>query len=84
MKLIFESNAKKGYNDCWKYEIVTIKVEQHSNNINPKQHVIELSKDKEIIVVVDFLVYSIYMNNKKIEKNKSKEEGLENIENGLW
>ena len=71
----------------WKYEIITSKVEEHSDSTNPKQYVIDLSKDKAnsvasqvkdkaLIVAADSI---IYMDNKKFEKPKSKEEAFENI-----
>ena len=50
MKLILASNSKtrKDIFDMvgWKYEVVTSKVEEHSNSIDPEQYVIDLSKDK--------------------------------------
>jgi len=91
MKLILASNSKtrKDIFDMvgWKYEIVTSNVEENSNAIDPKQYVIDLSKDKAnsvasqiaykaIIISADSI---IYMDNKKFEKPKSKEEGFENI-----
>ena len=91
MRLILASNSKtrKDIFDMvgWKYEIVTSNVEENSNAIDPKQYVIDLSKDKAnsvasqitdkaIIVSADSI---IYMDNKKFEKPKSKEEGFENI-----
>ena len=91
IKLILASNSKtrKDIFDMvgWKYEVVTSNVEENSNAIDPKQYVIDLSKDKAnsvasqitnkaVIVSVDSI---IYMDNKKFEKPKSKEEGFENI-----
>lgn len=91
MKLILASNSKtrKDIFDMvgWKYEVVTSKVEEHSDSTDPKKYVIDLSKDKAnsvasqindkaLIVAVDSI---IYMDNKKFEKPKSKEEGFENI-----
>ena len=91
MKLILASNSKtrKDIFDMvgWKYEVVTSKVEEHSNSTDPKQYVIDLSKDKAnsvasqindkaLIVAADSI---IYMDNKKFEKPKSKKEGFENI-----
>lgn len=50
MKLILASNSKtrKDIFDMigWKYEVVTSNVEEHSNATDPKQYVIDLSKDK--------------------------------------
>lgn len=91
MKLILASNSKtrKDIFDMvgWKYEVVTSKVEEHSNSIDPEQYVIDLSRekansvasqisDKALIVAADSI---IYMDNKKFEKPKSKKEGFENI-----
>ena len=91
MKLILASNSKtrKDIFDMvgWKYEIITSNVVENSNSIDPKQYVIDLSKDKAnsvasqitdkaLIVSADSI---IYMDNKKFEKPKSKEEGFENI-----
>ena len=91
MKLILASNSKtrKDIFDMigWKYEVVTSKVEENSDATDPKQYVIDLSKDKAnsvasqidykaLIVAADSI---IYMDNKKFEKPKSKEEGFENI-----
>lgn len=91
MRLILASNSKtrKDIFDMvgWKYEVVTSNVEENSNAIDPKQYVVDLSKDKAnsvasqitnkaVIVSADSI---IYMDNKKFEKPKSKEEGFENI-----
>ena len=91
MNLILASNSKtrKDIFDMvgWKYEVITSKVEEHSNSIDPEQYVIDLSKDKAnsvalqisdkaLIVAADSI---IYMDNKKFEKPKSKEEGFENM-----
>ena len=91
MKLILASNSKtrKDIFDMvgWKYEVITSSVVESSNSIDPKQYVIDLSKDKAnsvasqitdkaLIISADSI---IYMDNKKFEKPKSKEEGFENI-----
>ena len=91
MKLILASNSKTRKNIFdmvgWKYEIITSKVEERSDSTDPKQYVIDLSKDKAnsvasqvkdkaLIVAADSI---IYMDNKKFEKPKSKEEAFENI-----
>lgn len=91
MKLILASNSKtrKDIFDMvgWKYEVITSNVVENSNSINPKQYVIDLSKDKAnsvasqitdkaLIISADSI---IYMDNKKFEKPKTKEEGFENI-----
>ena len=91
MKLILASNSKtrKDIFDMvgWKYEVITSNIEENSNSTDPKQYVIDLSKDKAnsvasqitdkaLIISADSI---IYMDNKKFEKPKSKEEGFENI-----
>lgn len=91
MKLILASNSKtrKDIFDMvgWKYEVITSNVVENSNSIDPKQYVIDLSKDKANSVVSQItdkaLIISadsiIYMDNKKFEKPKTKEEGFQNI-----
>ena len=91
MKLILASNSKtrKDIFDMvgWKYEVITSNVVENSNSIDPKQYVIDLSKDKAnsvasqitdkaLIISADSI---IYMDNKKLEKPKTKEEGFEII-----
>lgn len=67
--------------------MVTSNVEENSLSIEPKQYVIDLSRnkansvasqlnDKALIVAADSI---IYMDNKKFEKPKDKKEGYENI-----
>lgn len=91
MNLILASNSKtrKDIFDMvgWQYEVVTSNVEEKSNSTNPEQYVIDLSRDKANSVATQInekaLIVSadsiIYMDNKKFEKPKSKEEGFENI-----
>lgn len=91
MKLILASSSKtrKDIFDMvgWKYEVITSNVVEDSNSTDPKQYVIDLSKDKAnsvasqitdkaLIISADSIVY---MDNKKFEKPKTKEEGFENI-----
>lgn len=91
MRLILASNSKtrKDIFDIvgWKYEVITSNIEETSNSIDPKQYVIDLSKDKAnsvasqitdkaLIISADSI---IYMDNKKFEKPRSKEEAFENI-----
>ncbi len=91
MKLILASGSKarKDVFDMlgWEYEVVISDIEERSNSTNPKQYVIDLSKnkansvalkltDKALIIAADSI---IYMDNKKFEKPKSKEEGFNNI-----
>ena len=71
----------------WKYEVIPSNVEEISSSTSPDQYVIDLSKDKAnsvsskikneaLIIAADTI---IYMNNKKFEKPKSKEEAFEFI-----
>ena len=88
MRLILASNSRvrKSLFDMigWKYEVITSKVEENSNADDPKQYVIDLSKDKAnsvasqidgkaIIIAADSIAY------KKFEKPKNKEEAFNNI-----
>ena len=72
MRLILASNSKtrKDIFDMvgWKYEVITSNVEENSNSIDPKQYVIDLSKDKAnsvasqikdkaLIVSADSIIY---------------------------
>ena len=91
MRLILASNSKtrKDIFDMigWKYEVLTSQVDENSSSTNPEQYVIDLSKDKATSVASQIqdkaLIISadsiIYMDGKKFEKPKSKEEGFENI-----
>lgn len=91
MRLILASNSKtrKDIFDMigWKYEVITSQVDENSSSTNPEQYVIDLSKDKAnsvasqiqdkaLIISADSI---IYMDGKKFEKPKSKEEGFKNI-----
>ncbi len=91
MKLILASSSKtrKDIFDMigWKYEVLTSNIPERSNASDPKQYVIDLSKDKAnsvasqikdkaLIISADSI---IYMDNKIFEKPKSKGEGFENI-----
>ena len=91
MRLILASQSKQRQDILkmigWKYEVVTSNVEEQSYKENPNEYVEELSRNKAIsavnqisgkaiIVAADSI---IYMNGKKYEKPKSKEEAFENI-----
>ena len=91
MRLILASSSKNRQNIFnnigWKYEVITSKVEEQSNATDPKQYVMDLSRDKAnsvasqidgkaIIVSADSVVY---MDGKIYEKPKSKEEAYQNI-----
>ena len=72
-----------------KYEVVKSLIEEHSESTDPKQYVIDLSKDKAnsvanqikekaIIVSADTI---IYMDGKIFEKPKDKSEAFQNMKN---
>lgn len=91
MRLILASSSKNRQNIFknlgWKYEVVKSLVEEKSEATDPRQYVMDLSKDKAnsvaeqiagkaIIISADSVVY---MDGKIFEKPKSKEEAFENI-----
>lgn len=91
MRLVLASSAKnrKDIFDMigWKYEIIKSTVEEKSDSIDPKQYVIDLSKDKAnsvadqlegkaIVVAADSIMY---MDNKIFEKPVNKKEAFENM-----
>ena len=91
MRLILASGSKQRQDIFkmigWKYEVITSKEEEKSSKENPNEYVEELSKikansvekqieGKALIVAADSI---IYMNGKKYEKPKSKEEAFKNI-----
>ena len=91
MRLILASSSRNRQNIMknigWKYEVITSKVEEHSDATDPRQYVMDLSKDKAnsvasqiegnaIIISADSVVY---MDGKIFEKPKSKEEAFQNI-----
>ena len=88
MRLILASNSKsrKDIFDMigWKYEVITNNVEEKSTATNPEDYVLDLSKakansvaaqiaDKAIIISADSIAY---MDNKRFEKPKSKEQAF--------
>lgn len=88
MRLILASNSKsrKDIFDMigWKYEVITSNVEEKSTATNPEDYVLDLSKakansvaaqiaDKAIIISADSIAY---MDNKRFEKPKSKEQAF--------
>lgn len=91
MKIVLASSSKQRQ-DIFnmiglKYEIVTSKVEEKSNEKKPDKYVEELSLNKAksvrsqieykaIIIAADTI---IYFNNKKYEKPKSKEEAFSSL-----
>ena len=91
MRLILASSSRNRQNIFknigWKYEVITSKVEEHSEATDPQQYVMDLSKDKAnsvasqidgkaIIISADSVVY---MDGRIFEKPKSKEEAFQNI-----
>lgn len=91
MNLILGSGSKQRQdifdNLGLKYKVIKSLVEEDSKAINPEEYVIELSKNKAdsvaeqinedaVIVTADTI---IYMDGKKYEKPKSKEEAFNNL-----
>ena len=71
----------------WKFEVIKSIVEEKSNSTNPREYVMDLSKDKAnsvasqiegeaLIISADSIVY---MDGHIFEKPKSKEEAFNNI-----
>lgn len=92
MKLILASNSrtrKEILNKVGlKYEVVPSNVEEHSDKTNPKEYVMDLSKQKAQAVakiVKEGVILSadsiIYIDNKKLEKPKTKEEAKAMLQN---
>ena len=91
MRLILASGSKNRQNIFrnigWKFEVIKSTVEEHSDATDPREYVMDLSRDKAnsvasqikgqaIIISADSIVY---MNGKIFEKPKSKEEAFNNI-----
>ena len=91
MRLILASGSKNRQNILknigWKYEVIKSTVEEHSDATNPRDYVMDLSRDKAnsvasqidgpaIIISADSIVY---MDGKIFEKPKSKEEAFYNM-----
>ena len=91
MRLILASSSKNRQkifkNIGWKFEVVKSLVEECSDATNPREYVMDLSKDKAnavasqikgqaLIISADSIVY---MDGKIFEKPKSKEEAFNNI-----
>ena len=93
MRLILASSSKNRQNILknigWKYEVVKSIVEEHSDATDPRQYVMDLSKDKANSVASQIkddgpaLILSadsiVYMEGKIFEKPKSKEEAFNNM-----
>ena len=91
MRLILASSSKNRQNIFknigWKFEVIKSIVEEKSNSTNPREYVMDLSKDKAnsvasqiegeaLIISADSIVY---MDGHIFEKPKSKEEAFNNI-----
>ena len=91
MRLILASSSKNRQkifkNVGWKFEVVKSIVEEHSDATDPREYVMNLSRDKAnsvasqikgqaLIISADSIVY---MDGKIFEKPKSKEEAFNNI-----
>lgn len=91
MRLILASGSKNRKNILknigWKFEVIKSTVEEHSDAVDPREYVMDLSRDKAhsvasqikgqaIIISADSI---IYMDGKFFEKPKSKEEAFNNI-----
>ena len=91
MRLILASSSKNRQNIFknigWKYEVIKSLVEEHSDATDPRQYVMDLSRDKAnsvasqidgkaLIISADSVVY---MDGKIFEKPKSKEEAFNNM-----
>ena len=92
MKLILASNSrtrKEILNKVGlKYEVVPSNIEEHSDKTNPKEYVMDLSKQKAQVVakiVKEGVILSadsiIYIDSKKLEKPKTKEQAKEMLQN---
>ena len=92
MKLILASNSrtrKEILNKVeLKYEVVPSNIEEHSDKTNPKEYVMDLSKQKARAVakiVKEGVILSadsiIYIDSKKLEKPKTKEQAKEMLQN---
>lgn len=91
MRLILASSSKNRQNIFknigWKFEIIKSTVEEHSDATDPKEYVMDLSRNKArsvasqiqgkaLIISADSVVY---MDGKIFEKPKTKEEAFNNI-----
>ena len=92
MKLILASNSrtrKEILNKVGlKYEVVPSNIEEHSDKTNPKEYVMNLSKQKAQAVakiVKEGVILSadsiIYIDSKKLEKPKTKEQAKGMLQN---
>ena len=91
MRLILASSSKNRQNILknigWKYEVVKSTVEEHSDATDPREYVMDLSRDKANSVALQIDVQAIiisadsivYMDGKIFDKPKSKEEAFQNL-----
>lgn len=91
MRLILASSSKNRQNIFrnigWKFEVIKSIVEEHSDATDPREYVMDLSRDKAdsvasqieeqaLIISADSIVY---LDGKIFEKPRSKEEAFNNI-----
>lgn len=92
MKLILASNSRtrKEVLDKvgLKYSVIPSNIEEHSDKTDPKEYVMDLSKQKAEAVskkIKEGVILSadsiIYIDNKKLEKPKTKEQAKEMLKN---
>ena len=92
MKLILASNSRtrKEVLDRvgLRYEVIASNIEEHSNKVEPEEYVMDLSKQKALAVakgLEEGVILSadsiIYIDGKKLEKPKSKEQAKSMLKN---
>lgn len=92
MKLILASNSKTRKEVLnkvgLKYSVIPSNIEEHSDKTDPKEYVMDLSKQKADAVskeIKEGVILSadsiIYIDNKKLEKPKTKEQAKEMLKN---
>ena len=92
MKLILASNSRtrKEVLDRvgLRYEVIPSNIEEHSDKVEPKEYVMDLSKQKALAVakgLEEGVILSadsiIYIDDKKLEKPKSKEQAKSMLKN---
>ncbi len=92
MKLILASNSRtrKEILDRvgLRYEVIPSNIEEHSDKVEPKEYVMDLSKQKALAVakgLEEGVILSadsiIYIDGKKLEKPKSKEQAKSMLKN---
>lgn len=92
MKLILASNSRTRKEVLDKvglrYEVIPSNIEEYSDKVEPKEYVIDLSKQKALAVAKDLkegVILSadsiIFIDDKKLEKPKSKEQAKSMLRN---